>query len=1007
MAAPFETPIVCPSLIGRERQLDLLSRLVEQVRARRGHTGLIAGEAGIGKSRLLAELKPTAIAQGLAILQGRCFEPDRVLPYAPLLDLLRDWLSGRTAHEVADILAEHDATLARLLPELAAHLPERPSDPVPDSDQEQRRRVQALVQLFTRFAARQPLILIIEDLHWSDEASLEVVLALARHTATLPILLLMTYRSDEIPAELGSLLAALDRERLAIDMPLTRLSLGDVAAMVRAILALSRPAPAGFVEALFAITEGNPFFVEEMLKSLATTNQLAFTNDDWERIPLPTLQLPRSVQIAVQHRLNRLSAEAREILTLAAVAGRRFDFELLQLLTGRDDTALIRLIKELIQAQLVVEESAETFAFRHALTRQAVEADLLARERQALHRTIGAAIEQRRRSSIDLHLTDLAEHFWGASVWDKVLDYARRAGEQAQALNAPRAAIVQFTRAIEAAQHLHQPPPSTLYQKRAHMHDLLGAFDAAHADYLQALDTARACGDQAAAWHSLQALGWLWTGRDYGRAGEYFQQAVALARTMNDPATLAHTLNRMGNWHTHAEQPQTGLQYHQEALGIFETTGDRASQAATLDLLAITSYMDGDMLGGTAYYERAIALFRTLDDKARLSATLAPFATRGASPMHDTMVEPVVDLAACRAAGEEAIALAHQIEWRGSEAQALMYLGLGLGPRGQYARALDALRACLEIAEEIGHRAWIAGGNFTLGTIYLDLLALPLAREHAERALATAQAIDSRFLVCSASSFLAVICIAQGDLARAEAILDAALDQDAPLETLAQRLIWRARAELALARKEWAAALRIVDQLTASAANLTPGYVIARLWYLRAQALIGLGQAGEAEVALKAAQIAASEHGALPLLWRIQAALGTLYRTHGRREPMEQVVAEAHVLVDTLAAQIPDPQLRRTFVAGAEAQLPHLRPPSSLQAARHAHDGLTARERQVAALIAQGLSNRALADTLVVSERTIAKHVENILSKLHFTSRAQIAAWAVEKGLSGDVRTNQ
>jgi hypothetical protein len=94
------------------------------------------------------------------------------------------------------------------------------------------------------------------------------------------------------------------------------------------------------------------------------------------------------------------------------------------------------------------------------------------------------------------------------------------------------------------------------------MHDLLGAFDAAHADYLQALDAARDDGDQAAAWHSLQALGWLWTGRDYGRAGAYFQQAVALARTMNDPATLVHTLNRMGNWYTHAEQPQAGLQYH-------------------------------------------------------------------------------------------------------------------------------------------------------------------------------------------------------------------------------------------------------------------------------------------------------------------------------------------------------------------------------------------------------------------------------------------------------------
>jgi DNA-binding NarL/FixJ family response regulator len=118
------------------------------------------------------------------------------------------------------------------------------------------------------------------------------------------------------------------------------------------------------------------------------------------------------------------------------------------------------------------------------------------------------------------------------------------------------------------------------------------------------------------------------------------------------------------------------------------------------------------------------------------------------------------------------------------------------------------------------------------------------------------------------------------------------------------------------------------------------------------------------------------------------------------------MVAEARALVDALAAQIPDLELRTRFVEQANALLPYVRPRSALQTARHAHDGLTAREREVAGLIAQGLSNRALADALVVSERTIAKHVENILSKLHFTSRAQIAAWAVEKGLTGDNRTN-
>jgi DNA-binding NarL/FixJ family response regulator len=176
------------------------------------------------------------------------------------------------------------------------------------------------------------------------------------------------------------------------------------------------------------------------------------------------------------------------------------------------------------------------------------------------------------------------------------------------------------------------------------------------------------------------------------------------------------------------------------------------------------------------------------------------------------------------------------------------------------------------------------------------------------------------------------------------------------------------------------------------------------LWYLRAQALLGLGHSDEAETLLNEALAGAHKHGHLALVWRILATLGRLYRSQNRRELMEQMVARAREVVAALAEQVADSALREAFVTAADALLPHLRPPSPLRSARQTYDGLTAREREVAALIAQGLSNRALAEALVLSERTIAKHVENVLSKLHFTSRAQIAAWAVEKGLTSDDR---
>jgi predicted ATPase len=173
-----------------------------------------------------------------------------------------------------------------------------------------------------------------------------------------------------------------------------------------------------------------------VLKALAASGEIFYADGAWDRKPLHELHLPRSVQLAVQHRLRQLSPQAREVLTFAAVAGRRFDFGLLQALTSYDDRTLLRLIKELIAAQLVVEESEDVFVFRHALTRQAVETNLLARERRALHRTIAEAMERVYASAPDVHVSDLAEHWYAAGAWEQTLAYARRAGEQARALRA-------------------------------------------------------------------------------------------------------------------------------------------------------------------------------------------------------------------------------------------------------------------------------------------------------------------------------------------------------------------------------------------------------------------------------------------------------------------------------------------------------------------------------------------------------------------------------------------
>jgi DNA-binding CsgD family transcriptional regulator len=994
-----DKPVICPVLIGRAAQLDALDRAVEQVRGGAGRTILVTGEAGIGKSRLVAEAKARLVRSGCVILEGHCFEQDRALPYAPLLDLLHAHLARCSSEELAHVLGFAASELVKLLPELGAMLPGLAPSPALEPEQEKRHLFHALAHFLVGLAGARPVLMIVEDLHWSDETSLDFLLYLARRLAGQPFLLLLTYRSDELHPSLRHVLAELDRERLATEIWLAPLTVDETETMLRVTLGWSQRVRADVLHAIATLTDGNPFFIEEVLKSVAASGDLFDAGAGDDCLPLSEFRIPRSVEDAVQRRLARVSPATRDLLVLAAVAGRRFDVALLSALTQRDEAALLPQIKEAIGAQFVVEETAERFAFRHALTRQAIYAGLLGRERRALHTTIGATMERVYAADLDARSADLADHFAEAGDWDAALAYARRAGERARSLHAPREAIAHFTRALAAAARVPAAARAPLYRARGQAYDWVGEFELARADFAQALAAARAEGDRAAEWLALLDLGLLWTGRDYEEAHRYLQAALALARVLGDPATLAHSLNRMGNWYANHEQPDEALLHHHEALAIFRASDDAHGLAETLDLLGMASFLRGDPHNCARYYDQAIGVSRTLDWRQGLVSALATLAICGPTYQLSTVFPAVRTPAEFVRAGEEALRITRAIGWRSGEAYALGTLAQCLGAQGEYARALALARAAVAVAEEIEHRQWLTHAHWVAGMLALDLLALPEARRHLKQALGLARASGSWHWIRNVAAFLAEVALAEGDLAGAGAVLDEALGPDEPALTLGQRLVWCARAELALVRGEPDRSLRIVDRLIESAAVTAPaaGRGIARLAKMRGEALAALGRATEAEAALQDAEAASQVQGTRPLRWRILVALGALCRRQRRHETGGEYFAAARAIIEELAAAIPDDPVRQHFLACATAMLPRV---STLRAAKQAYGGLTAREREVAALIARGKSNREIAQALFVSERTVGAHVSNILAKLDCASRAQIAAWAIERSLA-------
>jgi DNA-binding CsgD family transcriptional regulator len=967
-----------------------------QAGAGAGRIALLTGEAGIGKSRLTSELKATARAAGddpePLIVQGNCFEPDRTLPYAPLLDLLDGLIAGRSTAQIADLIGSAAAELARLLPAIGQAVPDRAPVPESDPEQEKRRLFQALAQVLVRLAAPAPLVLIVEDIHWCDDTSLEFFVYLARRIAAAQLLVVFTYRSDEVHPALAHFLAMLDRERIATEYALTRLTVPEAEEMLRAIFGPAVRLRREMVETIYTLTEGNPLFIEELAKSVGGT-----ADDPVLLTDAP--QIPRSVRDAVQRRSAQLDPAARDLLRVAAVAGRRFDFALLHAVTGHDEATLLRTIAQLVAAQLVVEESADHFAFRHALTQQAVYSEILARERRALHSTIATMIARIYPETPDVHLADLAYHANAAGDWEQALAYSRRVGERALALHAPRAAVEHFTRALGAAWQLTQSPPAALYRSRGLAYGTLGEFAQARSDHEAALFIARDVADSRAEWQSLKDLGDLWAGRDYERAGVYFREAATLARDIGDPVVHARSLNRLANWLINTGEPDESLRVHTEALRIFTEARDRHGMAETYDLLGMANGIAGATRESVQHYERAIALLREDGDAQLLSSSLASKALYASPSLSDVTLCPGGDPDGATRELAEALRLAQQTGWLAGEAYAYWSAAVTEASYGSLAPALRHGIHALRIAREIEHAQWTTAAHWSLGQVSISLLRADQAIEHLGEGLLLASALGSAWWHGHISASLAHAHLLRNDPRSAASVLTGARSAgEEPRIMPERRIVWM-WGEIALAQRDPATALRIADRLVSSTPGAVSEGVIPWLMKLRGESLTALRRFDEAAHTLDAAQRGAAQQYARPLLWQVQRARGRLLHRWKRDEAAAKAYADARATVTSLAETLDDPALRDQFLAVALATMPPERQPSARQRAAESYGGLTQRERDVAVHIAQGLSNRDIADALFVSERTVTTHVTNILGKLGLTSRAQIARWADDREL--------
>jgi DNA-binding NarL/FixJ family response regulator len=464
----------------------------------------------------------------------------------------------------------------------------------------------------------------------------------------------------------------------------------------------------------------------------------------------------------------------------------------------------------------------------------------------------------------------------------------------------------------------------------------------------------------------------------------------------------ARSLNRIGNWLGNTGRIEEGLQSHQTALKIFEEMQNTKGMAETFDLLGITYGMRGDRLQAVEQLGQAIILFRTLGDTQSLASSLAMRAVQSMPGASETTFCPLRTRDACVQDAEDALRLCHQIGSLPGQAFAENTLAHILLSFGEFGPALSHAQEAIRIVSEIEHQQWMVASTSALGHIYLLLLAPAKAITTLEAGLSLARKLGSTFWMATVAANLGRAYMLKCDLPAAFATLQAIMPRDQHPRTMPERQIALVWGELMLAQGEASLALQMAEHLVATAPGLFPGQPtqpIPHLLKLKGEALRALSRLEEAVEALEEARRGAIARNARPVLLTIHRALGRVYQLLPRREQADQAHAAGRQLIEELASTIDDASLREQFKRAALGSLPQEKPLLPREAARQTFGGLTAREREVAVLVAQGKTSLQIASLLVISERTTEGHVSNILGKLGFTSRAQIAAWVVERGL--------
>ena len=632
--APTETTTESPGgsrtpYVGRETERAEIRRLLDQAVEGHGATVLIGGEPGVGKTRITEELLREARERGCLALVGHCYETEGQPPFIPFVEMLERTAKIVDGAAFRAALGDAAPEVAKIAPELRRIFPDIPA-PIELPPEQQRRFLFNAYQAFTERTVRvMPNVLVLEDLHWADQPTVLLMQHLAQHLATLPLLVVGTYRDVELDVSrpFAKVLESLVRERLATRISLRRLGETDIE---RLLEALGGPdPPAALARVVYHETEGNPFFVEEVFHHLKEEGRLFDETGGW-RSDLNTaeVQVPEGVRLVIGRRLERVSDDTRKALTVAAIIGRNFDLAVLEPAAGIDPDTLLDALEEAEGAQLITSATSgrdASYTFSHELIRQTLRGNLSLPRRQRLHLRIADAVESTRGDDTEPVAALLAHHlFQAGSIADasKTLGYLSTAGRQALAAAAFEEAVAHFTSALTLERLDARVRADLLYARGGALRSLAQADDAI-ADWEEALTGYETLGDPAGMARTVWDLGWTFLWQDRGVDGVAAAERAERIVPDEPTAERSRTLAMLGALRGWVGDYATFEQRIAEAARIAEQLADNRllGQVFVLEMTMYWMFLKTGQTVGTG--REAVKALRATDDAWELPQVLA------------------------------------------------------------------------------------------------------------------------------------------------------------------------------------------------------------------------------------------------------------------------------------------------------------------------------------------------------------------------------------------------